>query len=156
MQSAMHRCCTMSCVRPRLFRPSAWSSSAAMGPRQWKDGGIVATQERQLGTGHAVLAARDALDGFDGDLFVLFGDTPFLKPETLARMQAARAQADIVALGFRAADPGHYGRLVTSADGMLEAIVEARDAGPEELARSEERRVGQECRSQGEWRRDRE
>lgn len=102
--------------------------------RQANDGVIVAMQERQLGTGHAVLAARDALDGFDGDLFVLFGDTPFLKPETLARMRAARAQADIVALGFRAADPGHYGRLVTSADGMLEAIVEARDAGPEELA----------------------
>ena len=47
---------------------------------------IVAVQERQLGTGHAVLAAREALGGFDGDLFVLFGDTPFLRPETLERI----------------------------------------------------------------------
>lgn len=95
---------------------------------------LVTRQERQLGTGHAVLAAGEALAGFEGDLFVLFGDTPFLKPETLARMQAAREQADIVALGFRSADPGHYGRLVTAPDGALEAIVEARDASPEELA----------------------
>jgi bifunctional UDP-N-acetylglucosamine pyrophosphorylase/glucosamine-1-phosphate N-acetyltransferase len=95
---------------------------------------IVAVQERQLGTGHAVLAAREALGGFDGDLFVLFGDTPFLRPETLERMRAARGTADIVVLGFEAAEPGRYGRLLSGADGTLHAIVEAKDATPEQLA----------------------
>ena len=98
----------------------------------------VAVQERQLGTGHAVLAARDALEGHDGDLFVLFADTPFLRPGTLEAMRAARtapgAGADIVVLGFEAREPGRYGRLVQDADGALEAIVEARDASAAQLA----------------------
>ena len=50
----------------------------------------VAIQDEQLGTGHAVAQARDALAGFDGDALVLYGDTPFIKPETLAAMTAAR------------------------------------------------------------------
>jgi bifunctional UDP-N-acetylglucosamine pyrophosphorylase / glucosamine-1-phosphate N-acetyltransferase len=94
----------------------------------------VAVQEQQLGTGHAVLAARDALHGFDGDLFVLFADTPFVRPETLNAMQAARAVTDIVVLGFEARDPGRYGRLVQDAEGSLEALVEAKDASPSQLA----------------------
>ncbi len=91
----------------------------------------VAVQEPQQGTGHAVLAARPALEGFAGDLVVLFGDTPFLSPETLARLVAARAEAEIVVLGFEAAEPGGYGRLILE-DGRLVRIVEARDATPEE------------------------
>ena len=94
----------------------------------------IAVQEEQLGTGHAVLAARDALDGFDGDLYVLFGDTPFIEAETLEAMRAARSGADIVALGFEAADPGRYGRMILGPDNTLEAIVEAKDASPEGLA----------------------
>ena len=92
----------------------------------------IALQEQQLGTGHAVLAAAEALDEFDGDLFVLFGDTPFIRPETLEAMREARSAADIVALGFEAADPGKYGRFVM--DGArLAAIVEAKDASPAQL-----------------------
>ncbi|MEM1300497.1 MAG: bifunctional UDP-N-acetylglucosamine diphosphorylase/glucosamine-1-phosphate N-acetyltransferase GlmU [Pseudomonadota bacterium] len=94
---------------------------------------LIALQEAQLGTGHAVLAAAEALDGFDGDLFVLFGDTPFISPETLQSMQAAREKADVVALGFEAADPGRYGRFVMDGD-LLAAIVEAKDANSEQLA----------------------
>ncbi|MEM7188482.1 MAG: bifunctional UDP-N-acetylglucosamine diphosphorylase/glucosamine-1-phosphate N-acetyltransferase GlmU [Pseudomonadota bacterium] len=99
----------------------------------WNPDAAIAVQEQQLGTGHAVLSARAALNGFDGDLFVLFGDTPFIEPETLANMQAARADADIVALGFDAADPGRYGRFILGPDGRLDAIVEAKDATPEQL-----------------------
>jgi bifunctional UDP-N-acetylglucosamine pyrophosphorylase / glucosamine-1-phosphate N-acetyltransferase len=102
--------------------------------RALEPGAAVVAQEQQLGTGHAVLAAREALDGFDGDLFVLFADTPFLRPETLAEMQAARDGADIVVLGFQARDPGRYGRLIQDAAGTLEAIVEAKDARPDQLA----------------------
>jgi len=94
----------------------------------------ICPQEQQLGTGHAVRTAEAALEGFEGDVFVLFGDTPFIAPETLARMKAAReAGRDIVALGFEAAAPGGYGRMVTGAGDELERIVEARDATAGEL-----------------------
>ncbi|MCP4245702.1 MAG: NTP transferase domain-containing protein, partial [bacterium] len=93
-------------------------------------------QSAQDGTGGAVKAAREALAGFSGTVLVLYGDTPLMTEETLRRMLAARA-ADpapmVVVLGFRPADPGLYGRLVTQADGTLEAIVEARDATPDQL-----------------------
>jgi len=94
----------------------------------------ICTQDKQLGTGHAVTVAAPALEGFAGDLYVLYGDTPFLTPETLARMAESRTGADLVALGFDAAEPGGYGRMVAGADGTLERIVEAKDATPAELA----------------------
>ena len=74
---------------------------------------------------------RPALDGFAGDALVLYADTPLVRPETLGAMLDARAAgAAVVVLGFEAADPGGYGRLVVDAAGGLEAIVEARDATP--------------------------
>lgn len=98
-------------------------------------GAAVVAQTEQLGTGHAVLQARDALADFDGDVIVLYADTPFVRPETLAAMIEARgAGAGVVALGFEAAEPGGYGRLVTGPDGALEAIVEAKDADAATLA----------------------
>lgn len=90
-------------------------------------------QSEQLGTAHAVAQARDALDGFDGDAVVLYGDTPFIKPETLEAMATARAKHDIIVLGFEAADPGRYGRLITDGD-ALDRIVEFKDASDEERA----------------------
>ncbi len=93
----------------------------------------IAVQEEQLGTAHAVAQARGALDGFSGDIVVLYGDTPFLQPDTLERMVAARAENDLVILGFEAADPARYGRLVMKGD-TLERIVEFKDASEEERA----------------------
>jgi bifunctional UDP-N-acetylglucosamine pyrophosphorylase/glucosamine-1-phosphate N-acetyltransferase len=93
----------------------------------------IAEQIEQLGTGHAVLAVREALAGFDGDLYVLFGDTPFIRPETLLAMQAGRAKAEIVALGFEAEDPAGYGRFVLEGADDLTAIVETKDASPDQL-----------------------
>jgi bifunctional UDP-N-acetylglucosamine pyrophosphorylase/glucosamine-1-phosphate N-acetyltransferase len=61
---------------------------------------------------------------------VLYADTPFLTPETLDRLRAARADHDVVVLGFEAADPGRYGRLVMEGD-ALTRIVEFKDATPE-------------------------
>ncbi len=90
-------------------------------------------QADQLGTAHAVAQARDALGGFDGDAVVLYGDTPFLSETTLEALQSARASHDVVVLGFEAADPGRYGRLVTQGD-TLERIVEYKDATTEERA----------------------
>ena len=94
-----------------------------------------AVQQEALGTGHAVLAARDAMSGFDGDVLVLFGDTPLLTAETMQNMLQARRAVEnpaVVVLGFRPDDPAEYGRLVTDSNGGLEAIVEFRDATEEQ------------------------
>ncbi len=95
-----------------------------------------AIQKERLGTAHAVLAARDAMAGFDGTVLILFCDTPLLTLKTLEKVVDLRAKddgPDVVVLGFEAADPGGYGRLIVGADGSLEAIVEAKDATPEQL-----------------------
>lgn len=94
---------------------------------------MIALQSEQLGTAHAVAQARDALAGFDGDALMLYGDTPFIRPETLAAMTAARLTHDIVVLGFEAADPGRYGRLIMRGD-QLDRIVEFKDASDQERA----------------------
>lgn len=101
--------------------------------RDWSDDVDVVLQSEQLGTGHAVLQAKAALAGFEGDAIVLYGDTPFIQPDTLEAMLAARADRDVVVLGFDAADPGRYGRLVM--DGQtLDRIVEFKDATDDERA----------------------
>ncbi|WP_417729281.1 bifunctional UDP-N-acetylglucosamine diphosphorylase/glucosamine-1-phosphate N-acetyltransferase GlmU [Roseovarius sp.] len=93
----------------------------------------IVLQTEQLGTAHAVAQAAPLLTKYSGDALVLYGDTPFIQPETLARMQAARASHDIVVLGFEAADPGRYGRLVTDGETLLR-IVEFKDATEDERA----------------------
>ncbi|RDD73047.1 bifunctional UDP-N-acetylglucosamine diphosphorylase/glucosamine-1-phosphate N-acetyltransferase GlmU [Paracoccus versutus] len=85
----------------------------------------IALQQEQLGTAHAVSQALPALEGFAGRVIVLYGDTPFIGQETLASLAAH--PADVVVLGFEAADAGRYGRLVTGPEG-LERIVEYKDA----------------------------
>ena len=93
---------------------------------------LIAEQTEQLGTAHAVACAAEALNQAGGDTVILYGDTPFIRPDTLARMQEARgAGADIVFLGFNAVDPGRYGRMVTDGD-TLKRIVEYKDASEEQ------------------------
>ncbi|MEJ6813329.1 MAG: bifunctional UDP-N-acetylglucosamine diphosphorylase/glucosamine-1-phosphate N-acetyltransferase GlmU [Octadecabacter sp.] len=101
--------------------------------KDWSDDAEVVLQTEQLGTGHAVAQAAAALGGFEGDAIVLYGDTPFIQPETLEAMLAARTEHDVVVLGFNAADPGKYGRLIMNG-GALEKIVEFKDASGEERA----------------------
>ncbi|MDC0736978.1 bifunctional UDP-N-acetylglucosamine diphosphorylase/glucosamine-1-phosphate N-acetyltransferase GlmU [Cognatishimia sp. SS12] len=91
----------------------------------------VVLQEEQKGTGHAVMVTREALAGFDGDVVVLFGDTPFIQPDTLERMVAARADHAVVVLGFHADATEKYGRLIMQ-DDALQSIVEFADARDEE------------------------
>jgi bifunctional UDP-N-acetylglucosamine pyrophosphorylase/glucosamine-1-phosphate N-acetyltransferase len=95
----------------------------------------VAFQAEQLGTGHAVGSAREALKDFGGDILVVYGDTPFVASATLQRMFERRKAPDspaIVVLGMRPADPSGYGRLVLGADGTLDRIVEHKDANEAE------------------------
>lgn len=95
----------------------------------------IAIQEPQLGTGHAVQAARDSLAGFDGTLLILYGDVPLVSGATMQALIDARAAGpDVVVLGFRPPDPGQYGRLVVNAAGHLDAIVEYKDASEDERA----------------------
>ncbi len=93
----------------------------------------VVIQQEQLGTAHAVNQAREALGGFEGTAIVLYGDTPFVSSETLETMMSAAEGNDVVVLGFEAADPGRYGRLIMDGP-SLERIVEFKDADAEERA----------------------
>ena len=95
--------------------------------RDWDEAAEIVVQEEQLGTAHAVGQAAPLLTGFEGDALVLYGDTPFISTETLEAMREARARHDVVVLGFEAADPGRYGRLVMAGE-VLERIVEFKDA----------------------------
>jgi bifunctional UDP-N-acetylglucosamine pyrophosphorylase/glucosamine-1-phosphate N-acetyltransferase len=91
-------------------------------------------QAERKGTAHAALAARDAIAAGADDVIVLFGDTPLVLPETLAKVRARLAAgADVVVLGFHAVDPTGYGRLITD-EGRVLAIREHRDANPAERA----------------------
>ena len=129
-----HLLATIDHVTPErtvvVIGPDMESVSRTVAPRP------TVVQADRLGTAHAVQQARRELEGFDGDVLVLYGDTPLIAPETLERMLAARRAAPqpaVVVLGFRPAQPGAYGRLVMQGD-SLEAIVEAKEATAEQLA----------------------
>jgi len=93
-------------------------------------------QEKQLGTGHAVMCAEEALAGFEGSLLVLSGDTPLMRPETLRALVVSREEAGaaVSVLTARMADPAGYGRIVRATDGSLAGIVEQKDATSEQAA----------------------
>ncbi|WP_378951263.1 bifunctional UDP-N-acetylglucosamine diphosphorylase/glucosamine-1-phosphate N-acetyltransferase GlmU [Mesorhizobium sp. ANAO-SY3R2] len=89
-------------------------------------------QKARLGTAHAVLAARHAIErGYD-DLLVMFGDTPLIEAESLAAARAKLAEgAAVVVIGFRPPNPAGYGRLIEK-DGRLVAIREDKDCSDDE------------------------
>ncbi|MCE3288193.1 MAG: UDP-N-acetylglucosamine diphosphorylase/glucosamine-phosphate N-acetyltransferase [Caulobacter sp.] len=91
----------------------------------------VAVQDPPMGTAHAVLCAKDALAGFEGEVLVTNADCPLL---TAADLEPLFGKGELTMLAFEPADPALYGRMIQDADGRLLRIVEARDATPEELA----------------------
>ncbi|MDK9695851.1 MAG: bifunctional UDP-N-acetylglucosamine diphosphorylase/glucosamine-1-phosphate N-acetyltransferase GlmU [Siculibacillus sp.] len=91
-------------------------------------------QSQRLGTAHAVLCARSAIAAGADDVIVLYGDTPLVRPRSVAAVRAQLAAgADLVVLGFRTPHPTGYGRLI-EADGRLVAIREEKDATDAERA----------------------
>jgi bifunctional UDP-N-acetylglucosamine pyrophosphorylase/glucosamine-1-phosphate N-acetyltransferase len=97
----------------------------------------VAFQAEQKGTGHAVQQAQAALEGYDGPVLVLYGDTPFVEAETLRRM-LDRLDGDggpgVVVFASCPADPGKYGRIILGEGDHIAKMVEFRDATEEERA----------------------
>jgi bifunctional UDP-N-acetylglucosamine pyrophosphorylase/glucosamine-1-phosphate N-acetyltransferase len=91
-------------------------------------------QTERLGTGHAARMAAPLLEGFTGDLAVLYGDNPLITTATLERLVAAREEAELALLAMRPADPAKYGRVVLDASGQVERIVEWADANEAERA----------------------
>ena len=91
-------------------------------------------QPEQLGTGHAVLVAREALRQAD-TVLVLYGDTPFVKPETLERLLAAHsaARAKVSPLTVLSDNSMGFGRIIRDASGAITGIVEEAVATPEQL-----------------------
>jgi bifunctional UDP-N-acetylglucosamine pyrophosphorylase / glucosamine-1-phosphate N-acetyltransferase len=101
------------------------------------DAGImIALQEEQLGTGHAVSCAMEQLEGLTGSVLILCGDTPLLTGATLQRLAAehVRSEAAVTVLTARMDKPFGYGRIVRDADGRVRRIVEQKDASLEEQA----------------------
>ena len=96
-------------------------------------------QEQQLGTAHAVLAAKEALAGRTGSLVVLTGDSPLVRAETISQLVATREEANaaVVVLTMEAADPTGYGRIIRDANGDVQEIVEQKDCTPEQAAVTE-------------------
>ncbi len=89
-------------------------------------------QTERLGTGHAVLAAREAIAAGYDDMLVVFGDTPLVETAALEQARAKLAEgADVVVMGFRPGNPQGYGRLIEQ-DGRLIAIREEKDASEAE------------------------
>jgi bifunctional UDP-N-acetylglucosamine pyrophosphorylase / glucosamine-1-phosphate N-acetyltransferase len=90
-------------------------------------------QKDRLGTAHAVLMARPALEHEPGSVLVLYGDTPLVTPDSLKRLaRGLENGAAMAVMGFNAKEPKGYGRLITAAGGELLAIREEKDATPEE------------------------
>jgi bifunctional UDP-N-acetylglucosamine pyrophosphorylase/glucosamine-1-phosphate N-acetyltransferase len=92
-------------------------------------------QLEALGTGHALMQARELLTGWSGDLVVLAGDAPFVRSDVIAGLVAHHRETGSKAtiLTGRLKDPGAYGRIVRDNEGKVTRIVEARDASPREL-----------------------
>ena len=98
-------------------------------------GGELVVQDYQLGTAHAVRQAEGKLGDFSGDVLILFGDTPLVEAETMTRMLDRLNAPDrpaVVVVGFRPADPAQYGRILARPDGIIEKMVEYKDATEEE------------------------
>lgn len=100
------------------------------------DGAEYALQEQQLGTGHAVLQAKDLIGGIDGTTIVICGDTPLVRASTVEAMlklhEESGAAATVLTASF--ADPTGYGRVIRGEDGTVQRIVEQKDCSTEEAA----------------------
>lgn len=150
MKSDLHKVLHPIAGRPMLDHLMA--SAAALGPAKTVvvvgsgreqleaalgDRAEACLQEPQLGTGHAVQQAQASLEGFEGDVLILYGDVPFVRAQTMRRMLDrlhAEDKPAVVVLGFEPADALQYGRVIADADGRITKMVEHKDADEAERA----------------------
>ena len=148
MNSAVHKVLHPIAGRPMIEHLLA--SAAELGPErqvvvaghgreqleaQLGNRAVIAVQDPQLGTGHAVQQAEGTLAGFSGVVLVLYGDVPFVTAATMRAMIARLHEADrplCVVLGFRPADPAQYGRIVSEDFRTIAKMVEFKDASKAE------------------------
>ncbi|QUT07016.1 bifunctional UDP-N-acetylglucosamine diphosphorylase/glucosamine-1-phosphate N-acetyltransferase GlmU [Sphingobium phenoxybenzoativorans] len=149
MKSALHKVLHPVAGRPMLLHLLA--SAAELAPerqvvvvgagREQVEAAVagmgvaVAVQEQQLGTGHAVAQAHDALAGFAGDVLILYGDVPLVSAATMKAMVDRLNRGDeprAVVLGFRPADAAAYGRIIADGQGVIQKMVEFKDASEAE------------------------
>ncbi|HKD21073.1 MAG TPA: bifunctional UDP-N-acetylglucosamine diphosphorylase/glucosamine-1-phosphate N-acetyltransferase GlmU [Rhizomicrobium sp.] len=97
-----------------------------------REGAQSVIQAEQLGTGHAAACAREALGDFSGVVVTTYGDMPLLTSATFDASFAAREKAGMALVAFRAKDPAQYGRVILGPDGLLDHIVEFKDANANE------------------------
>ncbi|MDE0947458.1 MAG: bifunctional UDP-N-acetylglucosamine diphosphorylase/glucosamine-1-phosphate N-acetyltransferase GlmU [Sphingobium sp.] len=151
MKSALHKVLHPVAGRPMLLHLLA--SVAALEPERQVvvvgagreqveaavagTGAVIAVQDRQLGTGHAVAQAHEALAGFAGDVLILYGDVPLVSAATMRAMLDRLNRGDdprAVVLGFRPDDAAAYGRIIADGQGMIGKMVEYKDASEAERA----------------------
>jgi bifunctional UDP-N-acetylglucosamine pyrophosphorylase/glucosamine-1-phosphate N-acetyltransferase len=151
MKSALHKVLHPIAGRPMLLHLLA--STAELSPERQVvvvgagreqvekavagKGVAVAVQDKQLGTGHAVSQAHDALAGFAGDVLILYGDVPLVSAATMRAMIDRLNRGDeprAVVLGFRPADAAAYGRIIADGQGIIGKMVEYKDASEAERA----------------------
>ena len=92
-------------------------------------------QEEQLGTGHAVMQTQKLLSDFNGDVLILYGDVPLLTAETLNKLleEHRKKKAAATILTSILDDPSHYGRIIRDKRGMVQEIVEVKDASADQI-----------------------
>lgn len=136
----------VSAVEPACVCTVVGHQREVVGPHVTEElpGAVIAVQEQQLGTGHAVRIALEALAAEgrrvqDGTVLIAYGDTPLLEGATLRAFATEHeaAQAAVSILSGVVAEPFGYGRIVRDADGEVVAIVEEKDATPEQKEISE-------------------
>ncbi|MEA3050132.1 MAG: bifunctional UDP-N-acetylglucosamine pyrophosphorylase / glucosamine-phosphate N-acetyltransferase [Sphingomonadales bacterium] len=132
-----HLLASVDALRPAHTAVVIGSGREQVEPLVQRHGGVVVVQEPQQGTAHAVLQAEGALQGFEGDILILYGDTPLVGTATMERMlerlRAPDAPAAVV-VGFRPADAAAYGRIFAGPDGTIDKMIEHKDASPAERA----------------------
>jgi bifunctional UDP-N-acetylglucosamine pyrophosphorylase/glucosamine-1-phosphate N-acetyltransferase len=126
----LHALDTARRLVPRIVAVVVGHGAAAVRQAQPSAEIIWVTQEHQLGTGHAVLCAKEAFDNFIGDVLILSGDVPLLREQTLRALLEHHRQrgAAVTLLTAQLAEPRGYGRIVRSGDGAIAGIVEEKDA----------------------------
>lgn len=123
--------------RAGIERPMVVVGHQAEGVKEALTGRVAdfVLQAEQKGTGHAVMQAEPLIRDFAGDLLVLYGDVPLIRPQTISSL-IAKHQSEGNACTMLTAvveDPGKYGRVIRDEAGRVDMVVEARDATPREL-----------------------